>query len=97
MKKHGVGLVASLMVALLATGSAIAIENNPIDGDGGTGGKTPGKTSSGMSYNDDLGCKIAVCLSNPAGPTAVSECIPPITEMNKLLAKGKTVPLCPFS
>jgi hypothetical protein len=32
---------------------------------------------------DEYGCKVLLCMSNPNGPKAVSECVPPI---NKLLS-----------
>ncbi|MCP3050728.1 hypothetical protein K6X12_06405 [Xanthomonas euvesicatoria pv. allii] len=39
-------------------------------------------------------CKIALCLANPDGPTAVSECEPPIRYLKKRLAEGKSMPKC---
>ena len=29
----------------------------------------------------DYGCKVLLCLANPAGPTAVAGCVPPITQL----------------
>lgn len=43
---------------------------------------------------DDWGCQVLLCLSNPNGPTAVSECVPPITKLWKALAKGHAFPTC---
>jgi hypothetical protein len=60
-------------------------------------GSASAQTDSGLSSNDDLGCKIAMCMSNPNGPTAVKECLPPIREMQKRIAKGKPVPKCSFT
>ena len=39
-------------------------------------------------------CEVALCLSNPSGPIAVSQCAPPITELYEQLAKGRAFPLC---
>lgn len=39
-------------------------------------------------------CEVALCISNPAGPMAVSECVPPITKLYDHLAKGNSFPLC---
>lgn len=39
-------------------------------------------------------CEVALCLSNPAGPMAVSQCVPPITKLYEHLAKGRAFPLC---
>lgn len=30
------------------------------------------------AFGDQWGCEVLLCLSNPAGPTAVKECEPPI-------------------
>jgi len=35
----------------------------------------------------DYGCRVLMCLSNPAGPTAVAMCIPPITQLWRDLAR----------
>jgi len=43
---------------------------------------------------DNWACEVALCLSNPAGPMAVSQCVPPITKLHKHLAKGRSFPLC---
>ncbi|WP_285295577.1 hypothetical protein [Aureimonas altamirensis] len=42
----------------------------------------------------DWACEVALCISNPAGPMAVSECVPPITQLYDHLAKGRSFPLC---
>lgn len=39
-------------------------------------------------------CEVALCLSNPAGPMAVSQCVTPITKLYEHLAKGSAFPLC---
>jgi hypothetical protein len=44
--------------------------------------------------DDSDPCKIALCLANPNGPTAVAECVPPIKHLMKRLAQGKSVPQC---
>lgn len=43
---------------------------------------------------DDWGCQVLLCLSNPAGPTAVSECVPPINKLWDELRKGHAFPSC---
>lgn len=41
----------------------------------------------------DYGCRVLLCLANPAGPTAVAQCVPPITQLWRDLAR---VPPRPF-
>ncbi len=43
---------------------------------------------------DNWGCEVLLCMSNPAGPTAVGACVPPITRLWKHLAKGRPFPTC---
>jgi hypothetical protein len=50
--------------------------------------------SCGMARADDHGCTVLLCLANPAGPMAVSECVPPIKKLYRDLAKGKAFPSC---
>jgi hypothetical protein len=40
------------------------------------------------------GCTVLLCLSNPAGPTAVAECVPPIRQLWRDLARGRPFPTC---
>ena len=42
----------------------------------------------------DYGCQVLLCLANPAGPTAVSQCIPPITRLWEDLAHFRGFPSC---
>lgn len=35
---------------------------------------------------DDWGCQVLLCLSNPAGPEAVAECVPPIQRLWQALS-----------
>ncbi|RZI40374.1 hypothetical protein EGT07_23820 [Herbaspirillum sp. HC18] len=49
-----------------------------------------------LALADDWGCEVLLCLANPAGPTAVAECKPPIQKLWKALAKGKPFPTCTF-
>lgn len=42
----------------------------------------------------EYGCKVVLCLSNPNGPRAVSECNPPINQLERDLAKGRSFPTC---
>lgn len=58
-----------------------------------SGAQQPGKM---LSDKDTWACEVAMCLSNPSGPTAVAECRPPIEKMHRELAKGNAIPKCPF-
>ena len=51
---------------------------------------------SGMSGDDEWACKVAMCMSNPGGPTEFGECVDPIDRLRKHLAKGHPFPVCPF-
>ena len=42
----------------------------------------------------DHGCKVLLCLANPNGPRAVSECRPPIDKLFRDLARGRSFPTC---
>jgi len=45
---------------------------------------------------EDLwGCEVLLCMANPAGPTAVAPCVPPITRLWSWLAHGHAFPTCP--
>jgi hypothetical protein len=46
------------------------------------------------AYGDQWGCEVLLCLSNPAGPTAVAECRPPIHRLWRHLARGHSFPSC---
>lgn len=48
------------------------------------------------AFASDWGCQVLLCLSNPAGPMAVSECKPPIKKLYKRLVQGKPFPSCTF-
>ena len=41
---------------------------------------------------DDWGCEVLLCLSNPAGPTAVEQCKPPIQRLWDHLRHGHEFP-----
>lgn len=43
---------------------------------------------------DDYGCTVLLCLSNPNGPKAVSECVSPIDRLYRDLRKGRPFPHC---
>ena len=45
---------------------------------------------------DDEGCTVLLCLSNPAGRSAVAECVPPVQRALKAMAKGR-LPQCTFT
>ena len=47
-----------------------------------------------MANADDWGCEVALCITNPAGPMAVSECVSPIERLYRHLARGGSFPLC---
>jgi hypothetical protein len=51
-------------------------------------------SSSAFASASNYGCTVLMCLSNPAGPTAVAACIPPITQLWKDLLKFKPFPSC---
>jgi hypothetical protein len=42
------------------------------------------------------GCTVLLCLSNPAGWAAVSQCVPPVRAVWKDLMKGR-MPVCAYS
>lgn len=48
----------------------------------------------GLANADNWACEVALCISNPAGPMAVSECVPPITKLYHHLERGGSFPLC---
>ena len=45
---------------------------------------------------DDEGCTVILCLSNPAGWSAVAQCVPPVQRALKNIAKGR-FPVCGYS
>lgn len=53
-----------------------------------------------MTGDDRWGCEVLLCLANPNGPRAVSECRPPIDKLFKCLADPKhpcKFPTCPMA
>lgn len=68
-------------------------------GGAGAAGKTmdAANVGGGMSGDDEWACKVAMCLSNPGGPTEFAECVDPIERLRKHLAKGHAFPVCPFA
>lgn len=44
------------------------------------------------AHADDWGCQVLLCLSNPNGPEAVSECVPPIERLWEALRKNPPDP-----
>ena len=50
-------------------------------------------TASSLVKADDWGCTVLLCLSNPAGPLAVAECISPVEELLPVIRNGN-VPQC---
>lgn len=55
-----------------------------------------GQSGSGLSADDEHACKVAMCMSNPSGPTAVAECVDSIEKLRRDLARGKAYPVCKF-
>jgi len=45
-----------------------------------------------VAHADDWGCQVLLCLSNPAGPTAVPACVPPIERLWAALRKPNPDP-----
>ncbi len=41
---------------------------------------------------DNWGCEVLLCLSNPAGPMAVAQCVPPITRLYQAIFKWRPDP-----
>lgn len=50
-----------------------------------------------QAHASDYGCKVLLCLANPNGPKAVSECVPPIEKLFDDLQKGRSFPTCDMS
>lgn len=48
--------------------------------------------SSAASAEDLWGCEVLLCLSNPAGPMAVAQCVPPITRLYRAIFKTNPDP-----
>ena len=46
------------------------------------------------AHASDYGCKVLLCLANPNGSRAVSECRPPIDQLFNDLARGRPFPTC---
>lgn len=91
MNKNALALAAILLPLAMTAYAAKKVDK--IDPEPPAGNTSP--RPSGMTAKQELGCQIALCMANPAGPTAVSECVPPIRERAELIAKGKPIPSCP--
>lgn len=50
-----------------------------------------------LQVQHDWGCEVLLCLSNPNGPKAVSQCEPPINRLYDELAHGHAFPSCTMS
>ena len=47
------------------------------------------------AYADDWGCQVMLRMSNPAGPMAVAECVPPMQRLYDAMSrKGFQWPTC---
>lgn len=44
------------------------------------------------AHADDYGCQVLLCLSNPAGPMAVAECVPPIQRLYRDIFRWRPRP-----
>ena len=44
--------------------------------------------SSQQARADQWGCEVLLCMSNPAGPEAVSQCAPPMERFYSVLVNG---------
>ncbi len=53
-----------------------------------------GALLAGKASASDYGCRVLLCLANPAGPTAVAQCVPPITQLWRDLARLRPFPTC---
>lgn len=51
-------------------------------------------TSDQNARGDEWGCQVILCLSNPGGATQYAQCRPPIRELWRRLAKGRSFPTC---
>ncbi|MCW5223630.1 hypothetical protein D5041_21365 (plasmid) [Verminephrobacter aporrectodeae subsp. tuberculatae] len=49
-------------------------------------------TFSSVAHADDWGCEVLLCLSNPDGPMAVAQCVPPIKRLYAAIFKWKPDP-----
>lgn len=47
-----------------------------------------------LARADDWGCQVALCMANPAGPTAVSECVPVMQRLYNALKNKRPWPTC---
>ena len=54
-------------------------------------------SASSFAKADDWGCQVLLCLANPSGPTAVGECVPPISKLWDALRHFKPFPTCDFA
>jgi len=46
---------------------------------------------------DQWGCEVLLCMSNPSGPEAVGQCVPPMQRFYNVLKHGGSRPTCPES
>ena len=46
---------------------------------------------------DNTGCAVLLCLLNPQGPTAISECVEPVQGFIRSVASGGGAPSCASS
>lgn len=47
-----------------------------------------------MAHASDYGCTVLLCLANPDGPKAASECESPIDRLYSDLNLGRSLPAC---
>ena len=44
------------------------------------------------AHADEWGCEVLLCMSNPAGPEAVGQCVPPMQRFYNVLKHGGSRP-----
>lgn len=89
------GFLTGLAVALVGIGTAAHVMAEDTDYS-----KVPVMPKLEIMEGDDRwGCEVLLCLANPNGPKAVSECQPPIDKLFKCLAKTHpcSFPKCPMA
>lgn len=99
MKKMPLNLKKTL--AVLASGSLLFGAGFKVFADNLDYSQIPGMPKIELMTGDDRwGCEVLLCLANPNGPRAVSECRPPIDKLFKCLAKPHhpcKFPTCPMA
>lgn len=93
------GMLLASMLAVAGGAGAVEKAVDAADAGGpagGTGNVVVPATGAGMSGDDEWACKVAMCMSNPGGPTEFAECVDPMRRLHRHLAKGRPFPVCSF-